>query len=53
VEAGDGYAKFWLSPVSLATAAGFNAKELRQIRMLFEEHTDLCLEKWNEHLRNR
>lgn len=31
-------AKFWLMPIELARNVGFNAKELREIRLLVEEH---------------
>lgn len=42
-------AKFWLEPVSLASAAGFPSKELRKIRLLVVENKDLLLEAWNEY----
>jgi hypothetical protein len=32
VESADNAAKFWLSPVSLDWASGYNARELRQLR---------------------
>jgi len=49
VETAENAAKFWLTPVQLVWAVGYNAKELRQIRELIEENVDLFLEKWNEH----
>lgn len=50
VETAENAAKFWLSPVSLVWAVGYNAKEIRQIREIVEEHVDLFLERWHEHL---
>ena len=49
VDSGDGYAKFWLDPVELVSSAGFNARELRQVRLLVIEHRDQLREAWNEH----
>ena len=49
VETAENAAKFWLLPVELAWAVGYNSKEIRQIRELVEKHLDLFLEKWNEH----
>ncbi len=48
VETAENAAKFWLLPVGLAWAVGYNSKEIRQIRELIEEHLDLFLEKWYE-----
>lgn len=42
-------AKFWLEPVSLASATRFPSKEIRKIRVLVIENRDLLLEAWNEH----
>jgi hypothetical protein len=50
VETAENAAKFWLSPVSLDWAVGYNSRELRQVRELVEENADLFLEKWYEHL---
>ena len=49
VETAEKAAKFWLSPVELAWAVGYNARELRKIRELIEEHASLFSEKWHEH----
>ncbi len=46
-------AKFWLLPVALDWAVGYNSKELRRVRELVEQHADLFLEKWYEHLGRR
>jgi hypothetical protein len=53
VETAENAAKFWLTPVRLDWAVGYNAKELRQVRELVEKHADLFLEKWYEHLGRR
>ncbi|MFH1908618.1 MAG: DUF4160 domain-containing protein [Chloroflexota bacterium] len=50
VETAENAAKFWLSPVTLAWAVGYNSKELRRVRELIEEHANMFLEKWYEHL---
>ena len=47
VETGDCYAKFWLTPVSLATSAGYDASELRELREIVEQHRDLIEERWH------
>ena len=49
VEKGRQYAKFWLSPVSLARNHGFRSHELTAVRKLIEQSRDLIEEKWNEH----
>jgi hypothetical protein len=51
VESAENYAKFWLLPVQLADAVGYNSRELRQVREIVEENQQLFLEKWHEHLR--
>lgn len=50
VETAENAAKFWLSPVSLAWAVGYNAREIRRIREIVEHRVDFFLEKWHEHL---
>lgn len=49
VETAENAAKFWLRPIELAWTAGYNSKELRQVRELVEEHTNFFVEKWYEH----
>jgi hypothetical protein len=49
VETGDNYAKFWLDPVALATSAGYNARELRELRELIEGNRHILTEKWHEY----
>lgn len=46
-------AKFWLQPVTLAWAVGYNSKELRQVRERVEQNAQLFVEKWYEHLKQR
>jgi hypothetical protein len=41
-------AKFWLSPVTLSRAGGFNRHELNVIANLVEEHRKELLERWDE-----
>jgi hypothetical protein len=53
VETAENAAKFWLSPITLAWAVGYNSKEIRQVRELVEENVALFLEKWYEHLKRR
>jgi hypothetical protein len=43
VESGDGHAKFWLDPVSLADSDGYNAREIARIRRLVEAHLEVTL----------
>ena len=52
VETAERAAKFWLSPVELAWAYGYNAKEVRRLRELVEKNQQLFLEKWNEYFKN-
>ena len=49
VETAEDYAKFWLEPIALARSMGYNAKELRELRELVEEHKDLFLRRWYEY----
>ncbi len=48
VDRDESTAKFWLSPVSIAYAIGFRAKELRDIRRMVTEHAAEWLEKWHD-----
>lgn len=49
IEAGEGYAKFWLEPVELAESFRLKSQELRRARLLVDEHKELLLEKWREY----
>ena len=53
VESADNGAKFWLSPVTLVWAVGYNSRQIRQLRELVEENAAFFLEKWYEHLKYR
>ncbi len=48
VETAENGAKFWLSPVALAWAVGYNDRELHRLRELVEKHREFFLEKWYE-----
>ncbi len=52
VETAEKYAKFWLSPVTLAQAAGYNAKELTRLRVMVQERRDFFREKWDEYFQD-
>lgn len=41
-------AKFWLSPVALASSSGFPARELNRIGRLVEQNTEQFMEAWHE-----
>ena len=41
-------AKFWLDPVTLERARGFNRTELNAIGRIVEEHYESLLERWYE-----
>jgi hypothetical protein len=49
VESGDGYAKFWLEPVSPVAWVGFGPRDLRRIRRILILHKSDILEQWHEH----
>ena len=42
-------AKFWLDPVVLQKAGGFQPHELNKIGELVQEHRDFFLERWHEY----
>ena len=49
VESGDKYAKFWLEPVELVQSAGFNAREISEIRRLVMAHREVLRRRWDEY----
>ena len=53
VERAESFAKFWLSPVTLADARGFRSNELGELRRLVEQHRAFFEEKWHEHFRSQ
>ena len=48
-KAGSDQAKFWLSPVALASNYGFRAHELNEIRGIVEQHETELTEAWDEY----
>lgn len=40
--------KYWLEPISLASATGFSARELRRLEQLVNENQSSWLEAWHE-----
>ncbi|MEN8128612.1 MAG: DUF4160 domain-containing protein [Pseudomonadota bacterium] len=42
-------AKFWLSPIVLASSTRFSAKELRKLETLVAENEHTLMEAWNEY----
>lgn len=42
-------AKYWLTPISLASNLGFSEKELRKILEIVEENQLMFVEAWNEY----
>jgi len=45
-------AKFWLSPVSLASSTRFQPIELRELQKLVTENKVIFVEAWNEYFKN-
>ena len=43
-------AKFWLSPVALASSKGFASHELRMIQQYVDDNRQKFLEAWDEHI---
>lgn len=46
-------AKFELIPVKLIKSKRFNASELKHIRNLVEENSDILIQKWNEYFNHQ
>jgi hypothetical protein len=51
VERGQGFAKFWLEPVSLVSYGRLRGHELRHLERLVSEHRREFLEAWREFFR--
>ena len=49
VEHGDGYAKFWLDPISVAYNNGCAGHEVNKVEKLVEIHQEQFLEAWHEY----
>lgn len=45
-------AKFWLTPVSLASSTRFSAKEIRELQRQVEKNRTSLLEAWNEYFKS-
>lgn len=45
-------AKFWLTPVALASSVRFSPKEIRDLRKIVEENKEHFLEAWNGYFKN-
>lgn len=43
---GNGHAKFWLDPVSLADSDGYNSREIARIRRVVEANRLQLREQW-------
>ena len=52
VESGDGHAKFWLDPVRLAEAEGYNLREVARIRRIVEANRPELRERWRDFFGN-
>jgi len=42
-------AKFWLTPVRLASSTRFSPRELRKLESLVTDNKDTFMEAWNEY----
>jgi hypothetical protein len=41
-------AKFWLSPVRLASSGGFRRTEIKKVQRVVDENVNVFVEAWNE-----
>lgn len=49
IEKGNRTAKFEISPTLLVKSRKFNASEIREMRSLVDENSELIKNKWNEY----
>lgn len=49
VEGHGGKAKFWLTPVRLQSAKGYNERQLNKLQRMVEQNAAEWLEVWREH----
>ncbi len=42
-------AKFWLRPIALQDAWGYNKSDLNELQDVISDSVDLILVRWNEH----
>jgi hypothetical protein len=47
VESGDGFAKFWLTPVSLAQSVHYDASEVRELLRIVTEQREMLEKVWH------
>lgn len=48
IQGAGGFAKFWLSPVALASSANLGGPAIRRIQRIIEQRQAEFLESWNE-----
>jgi hypothetical protein len=48
IASGDGYAKFWLEPVELAAAWGYDWTEIRRLSRMVRENVFLLRKEWHD-----
>lgn len=48
VESAENYAKFWLTPVALVDSVGYDARELRVLHNIVDEHRDALERAWRD-----
>jgi hypothetical protein len=53
VKARSDIAKFWFSPIDIASNYGFRAYELNKIQQIIEKHQLELLEAWNEYINRK
>lgn len=49
VRKGNGMAKFWVAPVSLAGSDGFDARTLRELTRIVEAEAELIERTWHDY----
>lgn len=49
VESGNGEAKFWLKPVSLAKSSGYSNREISENKETIESRLEEIIARWKEH----
>ena len=52
VRTGERAAKFWLVPIALARATGYNHRELSHLARIVSDNRSAFLEAWHDHLGN-
>jgi len=49
VESGDGYAKFWLGPASVARSVGYSGREVRDLLTLVRQNQQMLEDAWHDY----